>query len=312
MNNKSIGAILLGLLVVSACNWKYKDPSQRDTPTQGFENMYVEEGLNQPINAIIDAFEFDYPEAKIKASYDTENNIIQRLTKDTLGIAILFRPLNNEEEEFFATKSRYPKSIKIAEEGIAFILHLSNPDSIFLKSEMDAVLQGKITRWDKILGSKNNAYFQIAIDNPNSSIGRYLASKVTQSTTLGPQYIPCGNSRDVIEFVSKNPNSIGLISSAMVSDLDDTVCTNILEKVKVAWIQNHPDSSAVKPMQGYLKAGQYPYAREVFIINAEGGNGTATGFTSFAAGNKGQLILLKSGMVPAIVPSRTVNINFAP
>jgi phosphate transport system substrate-binding protein len=45
------------------------------------------------------------------------------------------------------------------------------------------------------------------------------------------------------------------------------------------------------------------------MINTEGGNGLVSGFTSYVAGEKGQLIILKNGIVPAIVPTRTVKIN---
>jgi phosphate transport system substrate-binding protein len=53
----------------------------------------------------------------------------------------------------------------------------------------------------------------------------------------------------------------------------------------------------------------YPLTRDVVIISREIGTGLGTGFISFAASDKGQRIVLKSGLVPVTMPVRIVNIN---
>jgi phosphate transport system substrate-binding protein len=45
------------------------------------------------------------------------------------------------------------------------------------------------------------------------------------------------------------------------------------------------------------------------MINRQTRAGLVTGFVSFVAGEKGQRMILKSGLVPATIPSRIVEIN---
>jgi phosphate transport system substrate-binding protein len=65
----------------------------------------------------------------------------------------------------------------------------------------------------------------------------------------------------------------------------------------------------VQPYQGYLAQGTYPLKREVFIISREARAGLGTGFASFITGDKGQRIILKSGLVPASMPVRIVGFS---
>jgi len=50
-------------------------------------------------------------------------------------------------------------------------------------------------------------------------------------------------------------------------------------------------------------------SRDIYIINAEPRNGLVTGFSSFVASDKGQRIILKSGILPAIAPTRVVSVR---
>jgi phosphate transport system substrate-binding protein len=55
--------------------------------------------------------------------------------------------------------------------------------------------------------------------------------------------------------------------------------------------------------------GNYPLMRNLYLINCEGGPGPGTGFTSFVAGERGQRIVLKSGLLPDSIPPREVIIR---
>ena len=65
----------------------------------------------------------------------------------------------------------------------------------------------------------------------------------------------------------------------------------------------------MKPFQAYVALKQYPLYRKINIINPEGRYGLGTGFASFINSDKGQRIILKSGLVPANVPVRIIKLN---
>jgi phosphate transport system substrate-binding protein len=64
-----------------------------------------------------------------------------------------------------------------------------------------------------------------------------------------------------------------------------------------------------KPFQGYIADGSYPLIRDVFVICRESTAGLGSGFASFVAGDVGQRIILKSGLVPATMPLRLVHVK---
>jgi phosphate transport system substrate-binding protein len=64
-----------------------------------------------------------------------------------------------------------------------------------------------------------------------------------------------------------------------------------------------------KPYQGYIAERSYPFCRDVYMISRETFSGLGTGFVSFVAGDQGQRIILKSGLVPATMPVRLIEIR---
>jgi phosphate transport system substrate-binding protein len=49
-------------------------------------------------------------------------------------------------------------------------------------------------------------------------------------------------------------------------------------------------------------------ARDLYIINCQGFSGLGMGFASFVAGDVGQRIILKSGLLPVRIPTRKFTI----
>ena len=55
--------------------------------------------------------------------------------------------------------------------------------------------------------------------------------------------------------------------------------------------------------------GLYPLKRPIYLLNYQGKNGLGMGFASFVAGDIGQRIILKSGLLPVRIPSRELNVR---
>ena len=121
------------------------------------------------------------------------------------------------------------------------------------------------------------------------------------------------NNEAVINFVEKDRYALGVVSVNWISDKNDTVTVKFLKRVKVAGIStegnNDPGTTFYKPYQAYIAEGFYPFIRDVYCINRQPYTGLAYGFSSFIAGPQGQLIILHSGLVPATMPVRIVEIK---
>jgi phosphate transport system substrate-binding protein len=120
------------------------------------------------------------------------------------------------------------------------------------------------------------------------------------------------NNRDVIDFVAKTPNALGIIGVNWISNQRDTTCMGFLDKIKVIAVSKEDvatEANSFQPYQAYLANGQYAFTRNVYVILADPRIGLTSGFTSFLTSDRGQRIILKSGILPATQPVRIIQVN---
>ena len=127
---------------------------------------------------------------------------------------------------------------------------------------------------------------------------------------LPKNWFAVNSNSDVVDYVNKNKNAIGVISLNWISDRDDPSANKFLGKVRVVELAPADTSKFAneyfKPYQAYIALKQYPLIRDVYVISREGRNGLGTGFAAFIAGDQGQRIVRLMGMLPATMPVRII------
>ena len=295
------------LVLFSACEEGKKEPT--DTPTSGEVNIVVDESFQQLFDNQIYTFESIYPNAKVHVKFLPENEAIYRLINDSCKVVVMCRDLTPLEHKQFKSKNLFPISTKIAEDAIAFVVNNENTDTIFTVEKIKAILLGTDSLWSQINIQSKLKNINIVFDNKGSANTSYMKDTLLNGKDFSKNAFAVNSNPEVIEYVSKNKNAIGVVSVNWISDRDDSLTTNFLQKIKVAAIANDNFSEAVKPYQAYIKTKEYPFTRNVYMINRQTRAGLGMGFVSFVAGDKGQLIILKSGLIPAIAPVRLVEIK---
>jgi len=117
---------------------------------------------------------------------------------------------------------------------------------------------------------------------------------------------------EVLDFVAKTPQAIGIIGVNWLSNKVDSTNLSFKDVVKVMSVSNEKVATiegSYKPFQAYMFYGYYPLTRNVFIIINDPRTSLPTGFTSFLTSDRGQRIILKSGLVPATQPLRVVTVK---
>ena len=109
----------------------------------------------------------------------------------------------------------------------------------------------------------------------------------------------------MIKYVSQNEGMIGVVGVNWLFqpplDMQPTV-----DKVSIMSVKSDEKFGFVYPSQENIGNGKYPLARHLYIINCQGYSGLGMGFASFLGGERGQRIILKSGLVPVRYPSRNI------
>lgn len=309
---KSITVVtLIFSLFISGCNKKTGD-NYTDTPTTGKVSIAVDETFQPIIDAELPVFHAMYKYATITPKYLPENAALNLLLHDSVRLAIVSRTLSAKEIAYFHSKKFFPKEVPVAIDGIAVLVNPSNPDTLLSVSQLRKMMLGEISDWKQVDPASKLGKVKVVFDNPNSSTVRFIVDSITKTGNLSKQLSAMMYNLDVVDYVSKNPNSIGLIGVSWISDSRDPKSLSFLKKVKVAGISASevakPENS-YQPFQAYIATGKYPLTRFIYMIISEPRAGLGTGFTSFVASDKGQRIILKTGILPYTEPVRIVNIK---
>jgi phosphate transport system substrate-binding protein len=301
--------LLFFLIIFSGCRG-YK-PGDEDTTTYGEISITSDETFAPVIESEIDTFEKIYRYAKIHVRYKPEAEVMDDLLADSSRFVIIPRKLNEEEKEYFKKVEIVPKEIKIFYDAIAVIVNNANKDTSLTFRTFSNILTGKIKNWKEVDKKSRLSDIQIIYDNPNSSTVRFVRERI--GSELSKNSFAVKNNPAVIDYVAKNKNAIGLIGVNWVSDKDDSLSLSFLKTIKVVGLTsdlpNVDPYEYYQPYQAYIAQKFYPLYRPVYIISREARAGLGTGLSAFIAGEKGQRIFLKSGLVPATMPIRLVQIN---
>lgn len=291
------------------------------TPTSGTVAVAVDETFAPILQAQVDTFGKLYPEAHVKLLFEPEENVMVDLVNGKVEVAVASRELNAEENAAFAKQTIYPHTTRIGIDGLAIVLHPSNPDSLLTIDQLRTIFTGKSTAWSQVSGQKKLGDINIVFDANRSSTARFVRDSLTQGAPLTSRVFAAKSNPALLDYVSTHPNAIGVVGVNWISDHDDPAAMKFFHKVRVAGITARPNPKPedfIQPYQvnlaqktaaqlaQYPELQNYPLRRNLYIINREARTGLGTGFTSFVAGKNGQLIFQKSGLLPALMQARVV------
>ncbi|HTH55095.1 MAG TPA: substrate-binding domain-containing protein [Cyclobacteriaceae bacterium] len=297
--------IIFAVLAFS-CRDRDKKGKILDTPTTGEITIAVDESLKPLFQAEVQGFEGLYHYAKIKAHYLSEDSAVKELLKDTARLVVLTRKLYpHEMYKFDSLRIKVPQ-ILVAREAVALIVHKNNPDSLITWDQVTNILKGNISTWSQIYPKSKLGDLQLVFDHPESGIVRYLTDTLGL-TKLPPYCFAARTNEEVFAHVAKTENAIGLIGLSWISDKDDPSANQFLKNITVMGIST--DEDFLKPYKAYIVMKKYPLSRSVYMITGEGRSGLGNGFLAYVASDKGQRIILKSGLVPAKAPIRLVEVK---
>jgi phosphate transport system substrate-binding protein len=284
-------------VVLFGCSGGGDKKGPTDNATSGKIKISVDESLKPLIDAEIKVFEGIYTNASITPIYVPEAEAIRLLILDSVRLAVITRVLNADEEEQIKKQKYENHTSRIAREGIALVVNPANPDTLWDMTKLKNVL------------SSPKPDQKIVFDHQNSGISRFVTDSLLNGAPLPANIYAAGTSEGVIDYVSKDKKAVGLIGVSWISDHDDSLANQFLGSISVVGLKKDGQNEYYKPYQAYIAQKLYPLTRDIVINIREGRAGLGTGFTSFVAGEKGQRIILKAGLVPATMPIRLVQIR---
>ena len=283
---------LILIVVIYSCNKKNKDT---ETITTGKVNILVDETLMPIVDDQVAVYESKY-NAKITLIPESESEALNSIATDKAKIIIAARKFTNQENKVFEQKKIIPRVTVFAKDAIALIKNKKSNDTLIELNEIILFLNQKPS---KIKG--------LVFDNPNSSTVNYLCNLAKVKQVPSKNIFSFKTNNEVLKYISENEGMIGVVGVNWISQPMPEM-ESIIDKVNVLYVKSSNSAKYIYPSQDNITQGIYPLARDLYIINCQGKEGLGMGFASFMAGEIGQRIILKSGLVPVNFPQRNIRI----
>lgn len=288
--------ILTAFVVLISCSER-GNKSNKDDILSGEVPVLVDESLLPLIIEQKEVFESSYYNAKIKLISKPEVQAVNDLIKGEASIIILSRELTEEEKKSFDQRSLNPRIYPIAYDAVV-LLGSTDVDSTIKSTDIIDMISGKAVDGKSLV-----------IDNPNSSVVRYFR-ELGKVDKIASTYIQVQGSADsILHAVAEGSKKVGIMSYNQYLSLQSSFTKK--DKIRILSVLNDTLSTPkyVKPSQASLSTGEYPLRREIKILNYQPNLGLGMGFSAFLTGDRGQRIVLKSGLLPAKMPGREIIIR---
>jgi phosphate transport system substrate-binding protein len=301
-------ALTMIALVVASCRNPMGVQPLDETPTRGNIKISVDESFQLLYDTQLYTFQSLYVDAKITPAYKPEVDVLADFMNDSVRTVVLTRDLTKEEKEYLLAQKFVVRTTKVAHDALALIVNPANPDTQLLDIQFADIFAGKITSWKQINPKSPDRPVNVVFDNNKSGNVRYFREKFKLTGNFTTNCFAVDNNTEVINYVKNNVGALGIVSVNWISDTQDSISEKFLESVRVVEVGTNT-MNYCKPFQGYIAEESYPFCRDVYMISRETFSGLGTGFASFVAGDQGQRIILKSGLVPATMPIRLIEIK---
>ncbi|MCE5271868.1 substrate-binding domain-containing protein [bacterium] len=302
----------VSVLLLTGC---YNTPAQ--TATSGHLNVFVSEAFYHFLKKETDEFVRLYPQAEISLTAVSTREALVSFINDSLQMVVVDRPFN-QEEQTAADQAQIPcQRFKLAEDALAVLVNRKNSLPEIELDTLQAVLNGRITEWGQVPGSRTKGQVSFVCTDRNSGIGELLVALLPDVQQPPEPRVTAGSQKAVYDSVAADTKALGLVSVACLKSISrgDTVyggidSTGPVRAVPISTADYSGHANSHRISQASIYAGTYPLHYPLYIYL----NGTyselAAGFCSFLTGVEGQKLVQKFGLVPAAMPVRLVQLNY--
>jgi phosphate transport system substrate-binding protein len=298
MNRAVLFMLIIVCVFVGGCK------KQTETATVGHRLLLVADPYLPLMQQEVAQFVSLYPQVTMEVQCVTTREAIVLLLNDSVHVIVVDRQLNEEEKQVAQQASLRIVENKIAEDGAAVIVHKQNPISNITTESVHRIITRAATEWGQIAESRSSGPIELVLTGRNSGMQELLQRKFFSGSKLLEPTIVKNNQREVVQYVSEHPRSIGCVAASLL--WGDSM------NVKVLPVLTTSSDGTVKvyvPCQQDIHDSLYPFHYSLYLYNAETKATVGLGFSALVLSNIGQKIFQRSGLVPVSLPYRTIQLH---
>lgn len=176
-------------------------------------------------------------------------------------------------------------SFPIARDGIALLVHQSNPVQELSREQIISIYSGKIKNWSRV-GGKDRPITVVSKAEGRSTLELFLKYFELKSSQLKPHVI-IGDNEHGVKTIQGNPDAIGYVSVGTV----EYYRTRGVPLKALAL-------GGVVASSENVKNGSYPISRVLNLVTVRPPQGRIDSFIQFAKSRKVQKLVQKHYFVP--------------
>jgi phosphate transport system substrate-binding protein len=291
---------MLVILIAGVCGCK----KQTETATVSHRLLLAADPYLPLMQQEVDQYISLYPEVKIEVRGASTRGAIVSLLNDSVHSIVVDRQCNEEERQVAQQASLRLVESKIAEDGIAIIVHKQNPISNITTESVHRIITKTATEWMQIAEARWSGPIDFVLTGRNSGMNELLQKRIFPgSKPLEPNTV-INSQREVIQYVSEHQHSIGCVAASLLTDE--------IVNVKILPLLTKSSDGSEKeylPRQQEIHESLYPFHYSLYLYNTEAKAAVGLGFSAFVLSNVGQKIFQRSGLVPVSIPYRTIQLQ---
>jgi phosphate transport system substrate-binding protein len=203
---------------------------------------------------------------------------IASLIDGTCDIADSSRSMKDSELDKAVANGKNPKAHVVAMDGIAVLVHPSNPIKGLSKQQVKDIYTGRVSDWAQVGGNPG----KIVVISRDTSSGTFEAfgELALGGAKVRPDALMQASSQAVASTVSRTPGGIGYAGLAFLSDAVKAIPVD-----------------GVMPSKETVLTKKFPYSRPVFMYTDGAPEGLVKEFLDYIKSAEGQAMVEEEGFV---------------
>jgi phosphate transport system substrate-binding protein len=216
---------------------------------------------------------------------------ISALLNGTCDIAEVSREMKESEIASAKAKGFTPNKLVVALDGLAVIVHPSNPLSQLTVDQLADVFTGRVRDWKEIGGTPGRIV--LLSREVNSGTHVYFKEHILRKgkpdskDEFAAEALLLPSSQAIADEVAQNPNAIGYFGMGYIT-----------AKERALKIASDAKAVAVSPTIENVQTGKYPISRPLLMYTRGEPTGNVKIFIDFVLSPEGQQIVKKIDFVP--------------
>ena len=239
-----------------------------------------------------EAFMARHPRMTVAVTGGGSGSGIAALISGTCDLAAASRAMSDKEISLARAQGHAPQERKVALDGIAVVVHPTNPVRQLTIEQLAKLFNGTIRNWKEVGGA--NANVILLSREVNSGTHVYFKEHVLSSlkasgglTEFAPEALLLPSSQAIADEVASNPAAIGYYGMGYLNPKNTAVA-----------IANATAGPYVIPTEETVRSGAYPISRPLLFYSGETPQGAVKAFLDFVMSPEGQQIVRTIDFVP--------------